>query len=70
MPIDVDLLFGEPTVALRGPWNPSDLVKIAPSADDLVGRYEHHLDFPGKPAPPRVADWATTSSTSSTERTP
>ena len=31
-PIDVDLLFGEPTVALRGPWKPPDLVKIAPSA--------------------------------------
>jgi hypothetical protein len=22
-PIDVDVLFDEPTVALRGPWNPS-----------------------------------------------
>ena len=29
-PLDVDLLFGEPTVALRGPWRPPDLVKIAP----------------------------------------
>jgi hypothetical protein len=46
-PIDVNLLFDEPTVALRGPWNPLDLVKIAPSAKDLVGRYEYHLDFPG-----------------------
>ena len=34
-PIDVDLLFGNPTVALRGPWNPTDLVKIGPSARDL-----------------------------------
>ena len=40
-------LFGSPTVALRGPWNPTDLVKIGPTADDLVGRYEYHLDFPG-----------------------
>ena len=37
-PMDVNALFwnNEPTVALRGPWNPVDLVKIAPSARDLV----------------------------------
>ena len=29
-PIDVDALFDEPTVALRGPWGQGDLVKIAP----------------------------------------
>jgi hypothetical protein len=46
-PIDVELLFDEPTVALRGPWNPVDLVKIAPGVGDVVGRYEYHLDFPG-----------------------
>ena len=46
-PTDVDLLFDEPTVALRGPWNPFDLVEIGPTADDLVGRFEYHLDFPG-----------------------
>jgi len=51
-PIDVDVLFGEPTVALRGPWNPVDLVKIGPAAADLVGRYEYHLDFPGNPLDP------------------
>jgi hypothetical protein len=51
-PIDVDLLFGEPTVALRGPWNAEDLVKIGPRADDLVNRYEYHLDFPGDPLNP------------------
>jgi hypothetical protein len=34
-PIDVDLLFGEPTVALRGPWG-NDLVKIGPEAKNLV----------------------------------
>ena len=28
MPIDVNLLFNEPTVALRGPWGPNDLVKV------------------------------------------
>src|SRR3954470_6687175 len=48
MPIDVALLFGQPTVALRGPWRQRDLVKIAPTARDLGGGlYEYHLDFPG-----------------------
>ena len=47
-PMDVDALFGQPTVSLRGPWNASDLVKIAPTAHDLAGGlYEYHLDFPG-----------------------
>ena len=46
-PLDVNTLFGNPTVALRGPWNPTDLVKIAPTAEDLVGRFDYHLDFPG-----------------------
>jgi hypothetical protein len=49
IPTDVDVLFNEPTVALRGPWNRTDLVKIAPAATDLVNRYEYHLDFPGDP---------------------
>jgi hypothetical protein len=48
-PMDVNRLFGEPTVALRGPWNPTDLVKIGPTAEDLAGLYEYHLDFPGSP---------------------
>jgi hypothetical protein len=46
-PTDVDLLFDEPTVALRGPWNPVDLVRIGPTADDIADLYEYHLDFPG-----------------------
>jgi hypothetical protein len=45
-PTDIDLLLDEPTVALRGPWNRDDLVKIAPSAKDLVDRYVYHLDSP------------------------
>jgi len=49
IPTDVNVLFNEPTVALRGPWNRTDLVKIAPTAKDLVNRYEYHLDFPGDP---------------------
>jgi hypothetical protein len=46
-PMDVDVLFGDPTVALRGPWNRTDLVKIGAQAKDLDGLYEYHLDFPG-----------------------
>src|SRR5690348_11544276 len=47
-PIDVDALFGQPTVALRGPWSSANLVKIGPSATDLAkGLFEYHLDFPG-----------------------
>jgi hypothetical protein len=46
-PLDLDVLFDEPTVALRGPWNAVDLVRVAPKAEDLVGLYEYHLDFPG-----------------------
>jgi hypothetical protein len=51
-PIDVDLLFGENTVALRGPWNTTDLVQIGPEAADLVDRYEYHLDYPGSALSP------------------
>jgi hypothetical protein len=52
-PLDVDLLFDEPTVALRGPWNAADLVEIAPSAERLSGLYEYHLDYPGNALDPR-----------------
>jgi hypothetical protein len=49
-PLDVEVLLAEePSVALRGPWNRSDLVKIGPMAEDLQNRYEYHLDFPGDP---------------------
>jgi hypothetical protein len=61
VPIDVDLLFDEPTVALRGPWGGGDLVKVAPSADDLAaGLYEYHLDFPGDALNPGCGylDWS------------
>ena len=52
IPTDVDLLFGNPTVALRGPWSATDLVKIGPAAKDLAGLYEYHLDFPGNALDP------------------
>ena len=52
-PIDVDLLFGEQTVALRGPWGPGDLIKVGPTAEDLSRNlYEYHLDFPGNALDP------------------
>jgi hypothetical protein len=51
-PIDVNVLFGEPTVALTGPWS-SDVVKIAPEAKDLGPRlFGYHLDFPGNALQP------------------
>jgi hypothetical protein len=52
VPMDVDALFGQSTVALRGPWNRTDLVMIGPTAEDLAGLYEYHLDFPGDPLDP------------------
>jgi hypothetical protein len=52
IPTDIDLLLDEETVALRGPWNVTDLVEIGPSADDLVKRFEYHLDFPGNALDP------------------
>ena len=51
-PMDLDRLFGQSTVALRGPWNATDLVKIAPTAKDIAGLYEYHLDFPGNALDP------------------
>ena len=52
-PLDVDLLFDEPTVALRGPWGGGDHVEIGPAAEDLAdGLYEYHLDFPGNALDP------------------
>jgi hypothetical protein len=53
VPIPVDLLFGEPTVALRGPWSNAGVVEIGPSAEDLSkGLYQYHLDFPGNALDP------------------
>jgi hypothetical protein len=47
VPINVDFLLGEQTVALRGPWG-NDLVRIAPTAKSLGrGLWGYHLDYPG-----------------------
>ena len=52
-PSDVDALFDNPDVALRGPWDRDDLIKVGPSATDLgAGLAGYHLDFPGNPLKP------------------
>ena len=64
LPINVNLLFGEPTVALRGPWGPADLVKIGPTAKDLSKSLFHYpLAFPGSAlAPSCRGEWSSNSS--------
>ena len=53
LPIDVDVLLGEPTVALRGPWGGGDLVKIGPTAADLArGASSTTSTFPGTRSTP------------------
>jgi hypothetical protein len=47
-PIDVTAVLENEDVALRGPWDRTNVVKVGPTADDLAtGKYEYHLDFPG-----------------------
>ncbi len=49
-PSDVDLVLGDRSVALRGPWAENEVIAVGPSADDLSeGLYGYHLDFPGNP---------------------
>jgi len=52
-PTDVNLVLGNPDVALRGPWSGQPIVKIAPTAHELsAGLFGYHLDFPGKALKP------------------
>ena len=47
-PIDVDLVLGNPEVALHGSWNQTAVLKVGPTANDLsAGLFDYHLDFPG-----------------------
>ena len=47
-PIDVDRILDSPEVALRGPWDRTNIAKIGPTAEDLArGLDGYHLDFPG-----------------------
>ncbi len=46
-PTDVNALLPDEGVVLRGPWDRTNVVQVAPTAGDLDGRWEYHLDFPG-----------------------
>ncbi|GAB3014880.1 hypothetical protein GCM10011376_07060 [Nocardioides flavus (ex Wang et al. 2016)] len=61
VPSDVDALFDEPSIALRGPWTDRDLVAVAPSVEELAEGLEGYaLDQPGDPLEPGCdyEDWA------------
>jgi hypothetical protein len=48
VPTNVNLVLGNPDVALRGPWDRTNIIKVAPTGDDLSkGLFDYHLDFPG-----------------------
>ena len=52
-PTDVNVVLGSPDVALRGPWDKTNIIKVAPTPDDLArGLYDYHLDFPGNAVAP------------------
>jgi hypothetical protein len=53
VPTNVNLVLGNPDVALRGPWDKTNVIKVAPSAQDLSrGLFGYHLDFPGSAVAP------------------
>jgi hypothetical protein len=53
VPSDVDALFDESSVALRGPWTDRDLVAVGPSVEQLsTGLDGYALDLPGDPLKP------------------
>ena len=48
-PSAVELVLGDKSVALRGPWD-DEVVGAGPTAEDLgEGLFGYHLDFPGNP---------------------
>ncbi|HEU5321462.1 MAG TPA: hypothetical protein VFX28_11705, partial [Methylomirabilota bacterium] len=52
-PTDIDLLMGNDEIALRGPWDTTNIVAVAPTAAQLGrGLFGYHLDFPGDPLRP------------------
>jgi Vacuolar protein sorting-associated protein 62 len=60
-PTDVNLVLGSPEVALRGPWDRTNIIKVGPTAADLApGLFDYHLDFPGKAVAPGCVydDWS------------
>jgi hypothetical protein len=61
VPTDVNLVLSNPGVALRGPWDKTNIVKVAPGAADLGrGLFGYHLDFPGSAVSPRCVydEWS------------
>ncbi len=53
VPIDVNLLMDNREVALRGPWDTTNIVSVGPSAHELSqGLWGYHLDFPGNSLQP------------------
>jgi hypothetical protein len=53
VPVDVNLLMGNQEVALRGPWDTTNIVGVAPTAARLArGLWGYHLDFPGNALQP------------------
>ena len=52
LPSSVNVVLGNDSVALRGPWEGSNLVEVAPTATELTGRLGYNLDFPGNPLSP------------------
>ena len=60
-PVDVADLMGNEEIALRGPWDTTNLVGVAPGADRLAqGLWDYHLDFPGDALRPGCTyeEWA------------
>lgn len=60
-PSDVDPMLGNDSIALRGPWTDSNLVAVAPTAEDLSRPLNGYaLDLPGNPLKPGCTyeEWA------------
>jgi hypothetical protein len=61
VPTNVNLVLGNSEVALRGPWDTTNIVKVAPTAQDLSkGLFDYRLDFPGHAVTPGCAydEWS------------
>jgi hypothetical protein len=53
VPTDLDVVLGSSDVALRGPWDRVNIIKVGPTGADLArGLFDYHLDFPGKAVAP------------------
>jgi hypothetical protein len=53
VPTEVNLVLGNSDVVLRGPWDRTNQIKVAPTASDLAqGLWAYHLDFPGNAVTP------------------